>query len=61
MIGLILIPLPNYGFDPTEVAVPWSFLAKKNEKNIFATPDGNVAAGDNRLLTGNGFGPLKKC
>lgn len=59
-IFMILIPLPSYGFDPTEVAVPWFFLINKKEKIVFATPDGNIARGDQRLLTGDGFGLLKK-
>lgn len=57
---MILIPIPSYGFDPTEVAIPWSFLKYKKEKITFATPDGLIARGDSRLLTGKGFGPLKK-
>lgn len=57
---MILIPIPSYGFDPTEVAVPWYFLMNKKEKIVFATPDGNVARGDQRLLTGDNFGLLKK-
>lgn len=57
---MILMPLPHYGFDPTESAVPWEYLTNQGIEIIFATPDGKIAAADNRLLTGEGFGPFKK-
>ena len=25
----VLIPIPRYGFDPTEVSIPWSYLKAK--------------------------------
>lgn len=57
---MILIPLPRYGFDPTEAAVPWRYLTSQSMKIIFATPDGQVAAADDRLITGKGFGVFRK-
>lgn len=48
----VLIPLPSYGFDPTESAVPWSKLVKAGHRIVFATPDGQPAAADRRMLTG---------
>lgn len=57
---MILMPLPHYGFDPTEAAVPWKYLAERGVKIVFATPDGKPAATDERLITGKGFGPFKK-
>ncbi|WP_081762974.1 type 1 glutamine amidotransferase domain-containing protein [Agrilactobacillus composti] len=54
------MPLPTYGFDPTEVAIPWQFLTQQQVRVVFATPKGQVAQGDRRLLTGKGFGPFKK-
>lgn len=53
---MILIPLPHYGFDPTEAAVPWNYLVEKGMKIMFATPDGKPAVADQRLITGKGFG-----
>lgn len=57
---MLLIPLPDYGFDPTEAAIPWKFFSQKKEKIVFSTPTGKIASGDQRLLTGKGFGLLKK-
>ena len=60
MMNVIVIPVPHYGFDPTEAAVPWDYLDKQGVEIVFATPDGQMASADERLLTGRGFGPLKK-
>lgn len=57
---MIIIPLPHYGFDPTEAAVPWCYLKKQDVEIVFATPDGQVASADSRLLTGKGFGLFKR-
>lgn len=56
---MIVIPLPHYGFDPTEAAIPWKYLNDHSVELVFATPDGHVAAADKRLLTGEGFGIFK--
>ena len=55
----ILIPLPSYGFDPTEAAVPWKILTGNGIKITFATPNGNPAQGDEIMLTGKGLGVFK--
>lgn len=55
-----LIPLPSYGFDPTEVAVPWSILTQQRFPIYFATPQGKKAAADELMLTGNKLGIWKK-
>ncbi|MFD1553229.1 hypothetical protein DNU06_15310 [Putridiphycobacter roseus] len=55
----IVIPLPSYGFDPSEVAIPWQLLSKQNYTIVFATPDGKKAAGDSRMLNGKGLGLFK--
>jgi len=55
----ILIPLPSYGFDPTEAAIPWKILTENNIKIIFATPKGSPAAGDEIMLTGKKLGIFK--
>jgi protease I len=54
----ILIPLPDQGFDPTEVAVPWKIWRDLGHRIVFATPRGRVASADPRMVTGEGLGPL---
>ena len=49
----IRIPLPSYGFDPTEVALPWRILTDHKHHVFFATPAGKSGAADELLLTGN--------
>ena len=56
----ILIPLPSYGFDPTEVAIPWKILTGNNFEVFFTTPEGKIAAADTRMLSGKGLGIWKK-
>lgn len=56
----VLIPIPTYGFDPTEAAIPWQYLNTHNIAVTFATPAGTPAEADRRLLTGKGFGPFKQ-
>lgn len=55
----ILMPLPSYGFDPTEVAIPWKILSGEHHVVSFATPDGQSASPDVAMLTGKGLGILK--
>ena len=55
----IFIPLPSYGFDPTEVAIPWQLLSKTGFKIVFATPTGIKASADSRMLNGDGLGIWK--
>ncbi len=50
----ILIPLPSYGFDPTEAAIPWKLL-KGRYQIFFATPNGKKAQADEIMVTGNGL------
>lgn len=52
----VVMPLPHVGFDPTESAVPWQQLTAHGATLVFATPDGKVAAADERMLTGEGLG-----
>ncbi|MDC9724058.1 MAG: type 1 glutamine amidotransferase domain-containing protein [Urechidicola sp.] len=56
----ILIPLPNYGFDPTEAAIPWRLLTNQNFEIVFATPNGKKATGDRIMLNGERLGIWKK-
>lgn len=55
----VLIPLPNYGFDPTEVAIPWKILSEKKIEITFSTPDGKKATADVKMLTGKDLGIWK--
>lgn len=48
----ILMPLPAYGFDPTEAAVPFARLAREGHALVVATPSGEVAQADRRMVTG---------
>ena len=53
------MPLPTYGFDPTEVAIPWELLSKEGIDAVFATPSGLLAVADKLMLTGDRLGILK--
>lgn len=55
----ILIPIPSYGFDPTEVAIPWKLLSENDFEVTFATPKGIKAEGDKIMITGEGLGLFK--
>lgn len=53
----VLMLLPAQDYDPTEAAVPWAALRAAGHEVIFATPDGEAAYADERLVS-TGFGPL---
>ncbi len=55
----ILIPIPSYGFDPTEVAIPWKILSGQGFHITFATPRGEKAQGDKIMITGEKLGIFK--
>jgi len=55
----ILIPIPSYGFDPTEVAIPWKIFSENNFEVIFITPNGEKAIADTIMLKGKGLGIWK--
>jgi protease I len=58
---IVLVPLPRYGFDPSETAIPWETLRNAGLQVTFATPDGRPGATDCTILTGEGMpGLLKK-
>lgn len=52
----VLIPIPSYGFDPTETAIPWKLMNEKNIKVVFATPNGQKAKADSIMLNGKNLG-----
>jgi len=55
----ILIPIPSYGFDPTETAIPWQVFSAAGIEVAFATPSAKKATTDNRMLTGENLGIWK--
>jgi protease I len=55
----VLVPLPRYGCDPSEVAIPWLLLDEKLFEITFITPDGKIATTDEIMLTGKNLGLLK--
>ncbi|MBI3548712.1 MAG: DJ-1/PfpI family protein [Elusimicrobia bacterium] len=56
----VLIPLPAYGFDPTETAVPWKKLRQAGFKVVFATPKGSPGEADAIMVTGERLPPAFK-
>lgn len=56
----VLIPIPSYGFDPTEVAIPWKLLVENNIQVIFATPKGEKAECDELMILGKNLGIFKQ-
>ena len=59
MTKKILIPLPSTDFDPTEAAIPWRVLSEGGLEIVFATPNGESAVCDLRMLEGHGLGVLR--
>lgn len=55
----VLIPIPAYGFDPSEVSIPWKQLVNSGFEVHFATPHGLKANADKIMVTGNGLGIFK--
>lgn len=53
----VLMLLPAQDYDPTESAVPWGALRAAGHEVVFATPKGDPAYADERLVR-TGFGPL---
>ncbi len=53
----VLVPLPAYDFDPTEVAVSWQVLSAAGHDVRFATPWGQPARADDLMVTGRGLDP----
>lgn len=54
------MPLPRYGFDPTETAIPWKILSRSGVEVVFATPNGEPAEGDSIMVTGEKLGVWKR-
>jgi protease I len=47
-MAVVILPLPDDGFDPTETGVPWSILRQRGHNVVFATPTGKVGHADRR-------------
>ncbi len=54
------MPLPAVDFDPSEGSIPWKVLTAAGHDVVFATPDGQPARCDDRMLTGRGLGPWRR-
>lgn len=59
MCKRVIIPLPSYGFDPTEAAIPWLLLSEAGFNVTFATPQGRQGKADAKMLTGKSLGIWK--
>ena len=55
----VIVPLPSYGFDPSEAAIPWKILTENKIEVIFTSPLGQKAAADVRMLRGENLGIWK--
>src|SRR5271169_4612595 len=51
----VLIVLPKRDFDPSEAAITWLILGGVDLSVTFATPDGQPAAADPLMLSGEGL------
>jgi putative intracellular protease/amidase len=51
------VPLPAFGFDPTEAAVSWKVLTDRGHRVSFATPTGATASADQIMISGVGLDP----
>lgn len=54
----VLVPIPSFDFDPTEVAIPWQILKNNGIEVVFATPNAKLAQCDLIMLNGRGLGPF---
>ncbi len=51
--------MPTLGCDPSEVAIPWKLMNEEGFEIVFATPNGDVAQADPRMLFGTDLGIWK--
>jgi putative intracellular protease/amidase len=56
-VAVVLIPVPEIDFDPTEVAVSWKVLSGLGHEVRFSTPDATPGRGDDLMVTGRGLDP----
>lgn len=56
-MSVVLTPIPDRDFDPTEVAVSWQVLTEHGHRVAFATESGAVADADDIMVSGRGLDP----
>jgi putative intracellular protease/amidase len=56
-VSVVLIPLPELDFDPTEVAVSWKVLSGLGHEVRFATPSAEPSRADDLMVSGRGLDP----
>ena len=56
-MATVLMPIPAFDFDPTEVAVSWQVLTAAGHRVAFATPNGQPGRADDLMVTGRGLDP----
>jgi len=56
-MSVVLVPIPDLDFDPTEVAVSWKVLSDLGHDVRFATPVATPARADELMVTGEGLDP----
>ena len=56
-MAVVLIPIPDVDFDPTEVAVSWVVLRRQGHEVRFATASGRAGRADDLMVTGQGLDP----
>lgn len=56
-MAVVLIPIPELDFDPSEVAVSWRVLSDRGHRVRFATPGARPARGDDLMVSGRGLDP----
>ncbi len=49
---VILMPLPDYGFDPAEAAIPWKACSSRGWQVVFSTETGSIPQCDINKLSG---------
>jgi putative intracellular protease/amidase len=54
-MGIVLIPIPDRDFDPTEVAVSWQVLTRDGHRVVFTTQSGAQATADDIMVSGRGL------
>jgi putative intracellular protease/amidase len=54
-MAIVLIPIPDTDFDPTEVAVSWRVLTRRGHVVVFSTESGRPAAADDIMISGRGL------
>jgi len=57
---MILMPVSQTDFDPSEASITWKLLNRAGVPIAFATPSGSPGAADPKMLTGEGLGIWKR-